>query len=84
MVEPGDQPKIQGLENMTYRPEVSAIEVTPDMMAAGLDAWLSYDSRFEDAEDAVRRIWVRMVAAMSRDNAVSAAGGRRNLVPRSR
>ena len=62
----------------------SEVEVTPEMMAAGLDAWLSYDSRFEDAEDAARRIWVRMVGAMSRENAVPAAGGRRNLVPRSR
>ena len=62
----------------------SEIEVTLEMMAAGMDAWLSYDSRFEDAEDVVRRIWVRMVVAMSRDNTVSAAGDCRNLVLRSR
>ena len=69
-----DRPALKGDE----------IIVTPEMMAAGMDAWLSYDARFEDAHDAVRRIWARMVAAMSKDNAVSAAGGRRNLVPRSR
>lgn len=63
--------------------ELPDAEATPEMMAAGRDAFLSYDSRFEDIEDAVRRVWDRMVAAMLKDNANSTGGGC-NLAPRSR
>lgn len=33
------------------------IEVTPGMVEAGVRAFWSFDSRFEDAEDVVKRIW---------------------------
>ena len=54
---------------MTDRLAVPEFEITDEMMRAGLDAWCEYDSRFEDTDDAVRRIWHRMVAAMLKADA---------------
>ena len=39
------------------------IEITPEMMKAGLSAWYDYDSRFESEEDGVRAIFVAMLEA---------------------
>ena len=47
-------------------PGSPSIEILPEMMRAGRDAWLSYGGEFEDAEDAVRDIWDNMVTAMFR------------------
>ena len=39
------------------------VEVTPEMIEAGVRAFWSFDARFEDAEDVVTRIWCGMNAA---------------------
>jgi hypothetical protein len=38
-------------------------EITPEMIAAGVREFLSYDGRFEDYEDVVIRIWNAMNTA---------------------
>jgi hypothetical protein len=38
-------------------------EITPEMIRAGVQAYLSFDGRFEDYEDVVVRIWEAMNAA---------------------
>jgi hypothetical protein len=42
------------------------IEITDEMMDAGVLAFVSYDSRFEGPENAVFDIWNAMKAAQSR------------------
>ena len=39
------------------------IKVTPGMVEVGVRAFWSFDSRFEDAEDVVKRIWHDMNTA---------------------
>lgn len=39
------------------------IKITPEMIAAGGDAFCSYDSRWDDVEDVVIRIWLAMKRA---------------------
>jgi hypothetical protein len=36
-------------------------EITDEIMRAGIDAFYSYDARFDDVEDAIRRIWEAMI-----------------------
>jgi hypothetical protein len=36
---------------------------TPEMVKAGVAEFYSYDERFEDPEDVIRRIWRAMLAA---------------------
>ena len=38
------------------------VEITPEMLAAGLSEFLGYDSRFEMPEDVVQRIFLAMCA----------------------
>ena len=45
------------------RLDTEETEVTPEMIEAGVGAFWSFDARFEDAEDVVRRIWCGMNAA---------------------
>jgi hypothetical protein len=37
------------------------IEITPEMIEAGLDEFVAYDDRFHFEEDAVRRIFRAMI-----------------------
>jgi hypothetical protein len=41
------------------------VEVTPEMIKAGTLEYLTYDSRFEDVEDVVRRVYHVMSTAKS-------------------
>ena len=36
------------------------VKITPEMLKAGMSAFLSFDKRFEDYEDVVERIWREM------------------------
>ncbi len=37
-------------------------KIAPDMIEVGVQAFWSFDTRFEDAEDVVKRIWRNMNA----------------------
>jgi hypothetical protein len=41
---------------------VREVEITPAMMEAGILAYVSYDSRFEELEDVVTRVYRAMEA----------------------
>ena len=43
--------------------DVSEIEVTPEMIEAGVSEFCSFDRRFDDEAEAVRRIFLAMCAA---------------------
>ncbi len=51
------------------------MEITPEMIAAGVQGFWSFDARFEDAEDVVKRIWRGMIVVR---NAGAKAKGSRN------
>jgi hypothetical protein len=36
---------------------------TPEMIAAGVKEYFTFDARFEDADEVVERIWKAMIAA---------------------
>ena len=61
---------------MVDRPalESEEIKVTPEMIEAGVRAFWSFDTRFEDAEDVVKRIWRGMNAV--RNGETKMEGGR--------
>ena len=42
--------------------DVTEIEVTPEMIEAGVEALVGYDPRFDLEEDAVKKIFLAMVA----------------------
>ena len=46
----------------TIKPDVTGRvrEITDEMMRVGIKAFYSYDERFDDVEDAIRRIWEAM------------------------
>ena len=46
--------------------EVPEVEVTPEMIEAGLEEFTAYDDRFDRKEDEVRRIYEAMLAAAKR------------------
>lgn len=50
------------------------IEVTPEMIEAGVREMSSYDSRFEMEEDCVPRIFLAMLSAWFASEALKAAG----------
>lgn len=54
--------------------EVSEADVTPAMIEAGADEFYSYDSRYEDVGDVVRRIWIAMAVVRNRLSAPSPWG----------
>jgi hypothetical protein len=39
------------------------IEITEEMIKAGIDALLDFDRRYESDEDAVQRIFIAMISA---------------------
>jgi hypothetical protein len=45
--------------------EHGQIEITEEMIKAGIDALLDFDRRYESDEDAVRRIFIAMNSAHS-------------------
>ena len=49
----------EGIANV----DVSEIEITPEMIEAGTEAFCGYDSRFEGPEDVVAEIFQAMVVA---------------------
>ena len=42
------------------------ITLTPEMIAAGVREYFTFDARFEDVEEVVERIWRAMIAASPR------------------
>lgn len=50
------------------------VEITPEMMAAGLREFCAYDARFEGPEDVVPEIFRAMLRAQSNPGEVSGAG----------
>ena len=46
--------------NETGRHSTDEIEITPEMIEAGCFAWNTYDSRFEDLDAVVKRIFSAM------------------------
>jgi hypothetical protein len=51
------------------------IEITPEMMEAGVAAFFGYDSRFDPPEVAVEEIHRAMMHAMTRNSLVKIAAG---------
>jgi hypothetical protein len=55
------------IANATTEPdEQQTVEVTPEMIRAGVGALYAHDSRFESADDGVVRIYWEMVMAKRR------------------
>ena len=54
--------------------ECDDVEITPEMIEAGVQGFWSFDARFEDAEDVVKRIWRGMIVV--RNAGVKAKGSR--------
>lgn len=52
----------EGIANV----DVSEIEITPEMIAAGVPELLNYDPRYEPPEAAVERLFAVMVEAYKR------------------
>jgi hypothetical protein len=44
-------------------PETAEIEITPEMIEAGILAYLKHDSRFDDDNEAVRQVFLAMMRA---------------------
>jgi hypothetical protein len=40
--------------------------ITPEMIRAGVKEFLTFDARFEDADEVIERIWKAMIAASSK------------------
>ena len=54
----------EGIANV----DVSAIEITPAMIEAGVEAWSEYDERFEGADEMIERVY-RAMALRAKDGA---------------
>lgn len=44
------------------RPEACEIEITPEMIEAGLGAWSDFDERFESPEEMIERVYRAMIS----------------------
>jgi hypothetical protein len=51
------------VDNKQSQSDATSIEITAEMVKAGITAWYDYDSRFEAEEDAIRAIFLAMMEA---------------------
>ena len=78
LIEPPPKEFIEEMQKDEQRADAQTafeIKVTPGMVEVGVRAFWSFDSRFEDAEDVVKRIWHDMNTAR---NGETTSGGARN------
>ena len=57
------------------RDETAEIEITPEMIEAGVRALVSYNPRLDLEEDGARRIFMAMIKAKYRPETMGAAAG---------
>ena len=54
------EPSERGIANAAAEPD-GEVEITPEMIEAGVSELIEYDSRFESTESAVERIYYAML-----------------------
>lgn len=47
--------------NVVVKPDIASVEITREMVEAGVAEFLSFDGRFEDEVEAVERIYTAML-----------------------
>lgn len=55
-------------------PELQDIEITSEMIEAGVEAWSEYDERFEGADEMIERVYRAMMLKAKDDVCVVAEG----------